>query len=323
MSDKKGVLLVNLGSPAAPTAKAVKVYLSQLLSDHRMVSLPSYLWQPLLHLFFLPLHTAKFARRYRQVWDDQLGSPLHYYTKRQAMLLQAVLPDYTVRYATSYSSPSINSVLSEFEHERISSLTVIPLYPEYSTMTVGAIHTAIEHFYAQRQTMPDLHLVSDYSDFEPYITALATKIRNAVKRIKPDCVLFSYHDIPKHYADTGDPYKARCNRTTSALLRRLNLIMPCFQSYQSQFWPIAWLQPRTAATVKGLAEEGYTNILVIAPSFVSDCLETIDELANQTRASFLQAGGQHFHLLSALNDDATWIDALAQLAHKYDPIQRA
>ncbi|MDD6865438.1 MAG: ferrochelatase [Lactobacillus sp.] len=311
--NQKGILLINLGTPSDPSVPAVTKFLRRFLSDRRVIHMLPLLWQPILNLMVLPKHAPKSAANYERLWSSGIGSPLLHYTQRQAQLLAKRLPEYTVRYAMSYSQPLIGAVLKEFEFQGITDLTIIPLYPQYSTTTTASVQDDVARFYQDRKTVPEIRFVSDYSSFWPYIKALSNKLQKAILKVNPDAIVFSYHGIPLSYQKAGDPYAQRCRQTTMAVIERLGLSIPCFQSYQSRFGPAEWLKPATKDLLTELPKQGYQKVLVVAPSFVSDCLETIQELGEENRDAFLTAGGREYQLLPALNDDPEWIEALAQL----------
>lgn len=311
--NQKGILLINLGTPSDPSVPAVTKFLRRFLSDRRVIHMLPLLWQPILNLMVLPKYAPKSAANYERLWSSGIGSPLLHYTQRQAQLLAKRLPEYTVRYAMSYSQPLIGAVLKEFEFQGITDLTIIPLYPQYSTTTTASVQDDVARFYQDRKTVPEIRFVSDYSSFWPYIKALSNKLQKAILKVNPDAIVFSYHGIPLSYQKAGDPYAQRCRQTTMAVIERLGLSIPCFQSYQSRFGPAEWLKPATKDLLTELPKQGYQKVLVVAPSFVSDCLETIQELGEENRDAFLTAGGREYQLLPALNDDPEWIEALAQL----------
>lgn len=311
--NQKGILLINLGTPSDPSVPAVTKFLRRFLSDRRVIHMLPLLWQPILNLMVLPKHAPKSAANYERLWSSGIGSPLLHYTQRQAQLLAKRLPEYTVRYAMSYSQPLIGAVLKEFEFQGITDLMIIPLYPQYSTTTTASVQDDVARFYKDRKTVPEIRFVSDYSSFWPYIKALSNKLQKAILKVSPDAIIFSYHGIPLSYQKAGDPYAQRCRQTTMAVIERLGLSIPCFQSYQSRFGPAEWLKPATKDLLTELPKQGYQKVLVVAPSFVSDCLETIQELGEENRDAFLTAGGREYQLLPALNDDPEWIEALAQL----------
>lgn len=312
---KKGVLLINLGTPKTPTKRDVRTYLKRFLGDQRVIDMPRWQWKPILNLMILPHRPAKSAELYRKIWSEQQGSPLQYYTEQQTKKLQRRIPEYTVKYAMSYSKPFIADVLESFETEHIDALTIIPLYPQYSTTTVGSVVDDINQFYYQRARIPSLHIITDFCSTKEYIRLLSNKVKNIYTSFKPDKVIFSYHGIPVSYIAKGDPYQDRCNLTTKLIMEQLGDI-PYIQTYQSRFGPAEWLTPATDATLKELPAKGNKKVLVVSPSFVSDCLETLYELDIENRAFFLENGGTEFKMLPALNDDEAFIDVLEQLVRK-------
>ena len=243
--NQKGILLINLGTPSDPSVPAVTKFLRRFLSDRRVIHMLPLLWQPILNLMVLPKYAPKSAANYERLWSSGIGSPLLHYTQRQAQLLAKRLPEYTVRYAMSYSQPLIGAVLKEFEFQGITDLTIIPLYPQYSTTTTASVQDDVARFYKDRKTVPEIRFVSDYSSFWPYIKALSNKLQKAILKVNPDAIVFSYHGIPLSYQKAGDPYAQRCRQTTMAVIERLGLSIPCFQSYQSRFGPAEWLKPAT------------------------------------------------------------------------------
>lgn len=310
---KKGVLLINLGTPQTPTTEDVREYLQRFLSDPRVIDMPAWKWKPILNTMILPKRPAKSAKLYQQIWSPEHGSPLLYYTKQQALQLQKLLPDYVVKFAMSYSDPLISDVLTEFEAAKVDDLTIIPLYPQYSTTTVGSVADDINRFFYRRSVIPNLHLITDFCDFKPYIQALAAKIAASLAEFKPDLLLLSYHGIPKSYVAKGDPYQQRCELTTKLLLTELKLKVPVKQTYQSRFGPDEWLTPATDATLKTLPAQVVKRVLVASPSFVADCLETLHELEIENREYFLTSGGKDFALVPALNADPAFTQVLRQL----------
>ena len=310
---KKGVLLINLGTPKTPIAADVREYLRRFLSDPRVIDLPAWKWKPILNTMILPKRPAKSAKLYQQIWSSEHGSPLLYYTKKQAEQLQELLPKYEVKFAMSYSDPLISTVLTEFEVDKINDLTIIPLYPQYSTTTVGSVVDDVNRFYFRRTLIPNLHIITDFCDFKPYVKALAAKIQTALASFQPDELLLSYHGIPKSYAAKGDPYQQRCELTTQLLAAELKTKVPIKQTYQSRFGPDEWLTPATDTTLKKLPQQGVKRVLVAAPSFVADCLETLNELDLENRRYFLESGGEDFQMVPALNDDPAFTEVLRQL----------
>ncbi len=314
---KKGVLLINLGTPKTPTPADVRVYLKKFLSDPRVIDMPAWKWNPILNLAILPHRPEKSAKLYQAIWSEEHGSPLLYYTQRQTEMLQEELPDYIVRYAMSYSEPEIAQVLLEMEQLEVDKLTIIPLYPQYSTTTVGSVLDDINRFYMGRIKIPSLKIVTDFCDFAPYIDALADKIKRAIDEFQPDKLLFSYHGIPVSYVEKGDPYAERCKLTTKLIMERLGNVSYT-ETFQSRFGPDTWLTPATDDTLRELPKEGVKRVLVVAPSFVSDCLETLHELEIENKEYFMQSGGTEFKMVPALNDDYSFTQVLKSLVLNQD-----
>ncbi|WP_057895777.1 ferrochelatase [Liquorilactobacillus oeni] len=309
---KKGVLLVNLGTPETTAVADVRAYLKKFLSDQRVIDMPAWKWKPILNLMILPHRPQKSAQLYQKIWSKEHGSPLLYYTQRQTQLLQQQLVQYVVKYAMSYSSPLIPTVLKEFEALEIDDLTIIPLYPQYSTTTVGSVLDEVNRFYFKRTEIPNLHIVTDFCDFDPYIRVIAQKIKLEIEKFQPDKILFSYHGLPVSYIKKGDPYQKRCTLTTELIMKQLGPY-PHFQTFQSRFGPNEWLKPATDTTLKLLPSKGIKRVLVVAPSFVADCLETLHELQIENQAYFLDSGGVDYRMIPALNDDEDFIEVLKKL----------
>lgn len=310
---KQGVLLINLGTPTAPTAQAVRPYLRRFLADPRVINLPRFLWLPILNLMVLPKRPAASAAKYRQIWSSRYGSPLAYYTQKQAAQLQDLLPDYQVAYAYSYSQPFIADALARLEKAGIEKLTIIPLYPQYSTTTIGSVIDDINRFYFRRAHIPELHISSGFTDRDDYLDLLAKKIQTELDRGQYDRVVMSFHGIPVSYAQHGDPYPQQCTTTTVGVKARLHTKVPVIQTYQSKFGPAKWLTPATADTLKRLPQKGAKRVLVVSPAFVADCLETLHELAIENRSYFMNHGGQTFNLVPCFNDDPAFTKILRNM----------
>lgn len=315
MAEKHGVLLVNLGTPAAATPAAVKTYLTEFLSDPRVVDLPAWRWQPLLRALILPRRAPRVARLYQSIWTAQ-GSPLLCYSQRMCDGLQARLGDeIPVVLGMSYGEPSLGQALSTLDAAGVTHLIVLPLYPQYSCSTSAAVFDGVTAWLAQRRRLPSLSFVRDYAQHPAYIAALCQRIRRSfAEHGQPDTLLFSYHGIPQRYADEGDDYPQRCRETTQAVVAALGLAPSQYAtSFQSRFGSEPWLTPYTDETVVALAASGTRHLQVICPGFAADCLETLEEIAIQNAEAFLAAGGRHFAYIPALNDDAMQITLLQQL----------
>jgi len=311
MNQKQGILLINLGTPATPEPQSVRRYLRAFLADKRVIPLSPILWRPILELFILPRRPYTSAKMYQSIWSAEYGSPLEYYTKRQAELLQKKCPEAKVRYAFSYSDPQLTTALEAFAAEEVTDLTLIPLYPQYSTTTVGSVSDEIMRFYQGKNYQPNLKMLTSFSERSEYLELLATKIEEQTKKADYDCVILSYHGIPQSYVKKGDPYEKQCCLMTKMLKERLPELT-FLQCYQSKFGPAKWLDPALDKTLQALPEKGYKKVLVVSASFVSDCLETLFELEIENRQKFMAAGGKKFDVLACLNDDASWIELLAK-----------
>ncbi len=310
---KQGVLLINLGTPKAPTATAVRPYLRRFLGDPRVITMPRAVWLPILNLMILPKRPAASAAKYRQIWSSEYGSPLAYYTERQAVQLQQQLPDYTVTYAYSYSKPFIVEALAKMEKAGVQKLTIIPLYPQYSTTTIGSVMDDINRFYYRRAHVPELRITSGFASRNDYLDLLAHNIQVELDKDKYDLILMSFHGIPVSYAENGDPYPQQCQITMEGVKARLHTDVPVMQTYQSKFGPAEWLKPATADTVKSLPKKGIKRVLVVSPAFVADCLETLHELDIENRAYFMDNGGQFFKVVRCFNADPAFTEVLKSI----------
>ena len=321
--DKKqaltGVLLTNLGTPTAPTAAALRPYLREFLSDPRVIELPKWKWWPILHGIILRVRPAKSAKLYASVWTEQ-GSPLLQISLAQTEKLQKHLHGRAVvKLAMRYGQPAIGQVMRQFQDQGINRIVVLPLYPQYSGATVGSTFDALAQELRGWRWVPELHFINTYHDHDSYINALVKSIqRSFEQKSQPETLVFSYHGMPQRYFDNGDPYYCFCQKTTRLVAERLNLHDKQYiTSFQSQFGREEWLKPDTSSTLKSLAEQGITNVAVICPGFSADCLETIEEIAEENKDVFLDAGGTEFHYIPALNDDDAHIDMMRELVEAY------
>jgi ferrochelatase len=309
-----GVLLVNLGTPSAPTYGAIRRYLGAFLRDRRVVeACPAY-WYPILYgpiLTFRPLRTAKL---YRAVWTAE-GSPLLVYSRRLATALQARLGDpaaVRVELAMTYGEPSARAAIERLQAARVRRLVVLPLYPQYSGSTTGAAFDVVMRALLRYRYVPDLEFVSDYHAAPAYISALAARVRASWAEHGHSHLVFSNHGIPVKYVTAGDPYRAQVERTTALLVAELGLGAADYSSaFQSRFGPTEWLTPYTDDRLRELAGRGVRAVTVVTPSFAVDCLETLEEIGVTSRARFLAAGGERFTLVPALNDSVEHVAALA------------
>jgi ferrochelatase len=287
----KSVLLVNLGTPAAPTPEAVRAYLAEFLADPRVVKLPRWLWLPILNVIVLKKRPAQSAEKYAQIWTPE-GSPLAVNTVRQAALLQDKL-DLPVKYAMRYGQPRISL-------EGLPDPVVVPLYPQYAESTTESVRDMLP---------PDAPMVEHFHDHPAYIAALAANVRRHWnKHGRGERLLMSFHGLPKRGSSR---YEAECRETARLLAEKLGT--DHLVTFQSRFGYGDWLQPYTEPTLVELAGKGEKRVDVLCPGFVSDCLETLEEIGITARRAFLAAGGREFYLLNCLNDSPEWIDALAEI----------
>lgn len=322
MSEKQhGILLVNLGTPDAPTPAAVRRYLSEFLHDHRVVDMSRWLWCPLLHGIILPLRSPRVARLYQSVWTDD-GSPLLAFSRRQQAALTQLLAEREmacpVELGMTYGQPSIAQALDALQAQGVTHLTVLPLFPQYSSSTTAAVWDGLSKALRTRRNLPAIRFIRDYHDNPLYIAALAEKLRRSLPAQDsgawPDKLLFSFHGLPQRYVDEGDEYARQCEATAQAVADELGLTPEQWQlSYQSRFGREEWLKPYTDQTLTAWPAQGVRKIAVVCPGFAADCLETLEEIAEQNQHTFLQAGGELFTYVAALNDDRAHIELMYHL----------
>ena len=320
VSAKIGVLLINLGTPEAPTKQALRVYLKEFLSDPRVVEIPRPIWWLILNAIILNTRPKKSAEKYAQIWTSE-GSPLKVHTQRQTKLLEGYLREriqspYMVEYAMRYGKPSIADTLMRMKTQGCERILVVPLYPQYAASSTATAFDAVFKALAQMRSMPAVRMVKHYHDHPKYIAALAQSVREYwMLKGRPDKLIISFHGVPRYTLDKGDPYHCECQKTGRLLTQALGLNESQYQiTFQSRFGRAKWLQPYTAPTLEQLGKEGIKRVDVICPGFVSDCLETLEEIAMEGKASFLNAGGAEFHYIPSLNERSDWITALADIA---------
>ncbi|RUO40101.1 ferrochelatase [Aliidiomarina taiwanensis] len=316
---KIGVLLLNLGTPDAPTTPALRRYLGEFLADPRVVEVPRFLWRIILHGVILRIRPARSAKAYRTVWTEQ-GSPLLIHTQHQAEALAAHFQahskdDIEVSFAMRYGNPSVSSGIEDLLGKGVRKLLVLPLYPQYSGSTTASTFDAVANDFKQRRWLPDLRFVSHYHDHPAYIKAVAESIRQHQEAHgKPDKLVFSYHGVPKKYLLKGDPYHCECYKTSRLVATELGLgDEEYITTFQSRFGREEWLQPYTDKTLQGLPAQGVKHIQVVCPGFAADCLETIEEIDIENREYFLEAGGETFEYIPCLNATPEHIQALASI----------
>ena len=316
------VVLVNLGTPDAPTARAVRRYLKQFLSDPRVVEIPRVIWWFILNCIILPFRSSKSAEKYASIWDAE-GSPLRLNTERQAALLRARLLErghrVHVTYAMRYGRPAVSDVLDELKAQGCDRILILPAYPQYSGTTTASIFDAVFQHYAKVRNVPELRLIKHYHDHDSYIQALRRSVQaHWDANGQPDKLVMSFHGVPKRTLLLGDPYHCECYKTARLLAEALGLSEAEYVvTFQSRFGKAAWLQPYTAPTLQELARQGVQRVDVMCPGFTSDCLETLEEIAMEAKAEFLHAGGREFHFIPCLNDTPAWGQGMMEIAEQH------
>ena len=319
---RTAVLMVNLGTPDAPTAPALRRYLAEFLSDTRVVEIPKALWWLILHGIILRTRPAKSAAKYASIWTPE-GSPLAVWTRRQteavASRLQERGHDVLVRHAMRYGNPSLPSVLDALRSEGAEQVLVVPLYPQYAAATTASISDKVLQWVSRARRVPELRFVAQYHDDPGYIDALAQRLQaHWSEHGRGDKLVLSFHGVPERSLHLGDPYHCQCHKTARLLAQRLGLDTNAVAvTFQSRFGKAKWLQPYTEPTLKALAQSGVKRVDVMCPGFVGDCLETLEEIAQEAREAFLHAGGETFSYVPCLNDSAAWIDALTALTERH------
>ncbi len=314
-----GVLLVNLGTPDAPTAGAVRRYLAEFLSDPRVVEMPRLLWMLILHGIILRTRPARSAAAYREVWTEQ-GSPLLAISREQEQALQKFLEQQMeqpvkVELAMRYGNPSIAAGLEKLRQAKIRKVVVLPLYPQYSATTTASTFDAISKELQQWRWLPDLEFISHYHDHPAYIKALATSVHEYQRQHGiPDKLLMSFHGIPEDYHTAGDPYPDECRATAELLADELGLSSEQWAiSFQSRMGRKEWVKPYTDKLLKEWGQKGVSSVHVICPGFPTDCLETIEEIGVENKEYFVQSGDGEYRYIPALNSSHEHIKTLTEI----------
>ncbi len=317
--EKTGILLVNLGTPDAPTPQAVRAYLKEFLSDPRVVEIPRAIWWLILNGIILNVRPRKSAAKYASIWLKE-GSPLRVHTKKQAALLQEFLGERTkvpfvVEHAMRYGNPSIPSVLRKLKEQNCQRILVVPMYPQYAASTTATVTDIVFGELQQMRNTPALRTIKHFHDHPGYIKALAGNINDYwMKHGRPDKLLMSFHGLPHYTLDKSDPYHCECHKTGRLLAQELGLKPEQYAiSFQSRFGKAAWLQPYTTATLKEWGKQKTGRVDVVCPGFVADCLETLEEIAQEGKEDFQHAGGGEYHYIPCLNDRNDWLHALTDL----------
>ena len=315
---KTGVLICNLGTPETYKTKDVRRFLRQFLSDGRVIEIPKIIWWFILNGIILTLRPSKSAKLYKSVWTKE-GSPLLVLSKKLTEKLKMSVGDSCeVELAMRYGNPSMESALMSLKNKNCRKLIVIPMFPQYSGTTTGSIFDEVARVLSKWRWVPSLSFVNSYHDHPEYINALADSLSNHIKNNSPQKIIFTYHGIPKRNFDLGDPYQCYCQKTTRLVAEKLNLEDDTYiTTFQSRFGPAEWLKPYTSDTMGELPLQEVKNVLVVAPAFSVDCLETIEEIDQENKEIFLKAGGEKFTYAPCLNDSSGQVNLLKAIIDKY------
>lgn len=319
---RTGILMVNLGTPDAPTPKALRRYLKEFLSDPRVVEVPRPIWWLILHGIILPFRAPKSAKAYASVWTEE-GSPLLTLSKRLSAGLQKhlsqSLPRVTVMLAMNYGKPSIDQAIDRLRAENIQRLLILPLYPQYSATTTASVFDRVTRSLSRLRWLPEVRFINDYHHEPAWLDAIADSIAAHHKvHGRAEKLLFSFHGIPRRNLMAGDPYHCQCHASARMIAERLELPDDAWQiSFQSRLGKAEWLKPYTDQTVRKLARDGVKRIQVVCPGFAIDCLETLEEIAEENREEFIHAGGEALEYIPCLNESDAHIRMLAELCRKH------
>ncbi|HBD0932157.1 TPA: ferrochelatase [Enterococcus faecalis] len=298
---RTGILLVNLGTPKDYSKTEVRKYLKTFLSDRRVIKIHPIIWKPILNGIILNIRPKKSAKLYQKICTVN-GFPLLEYTEKQMENLKNICPEVEVTIGMSYSEPSIETALDTLLSKEIEELNVMPMYPQYSGTTVGSVFDSVMNYFIKSDRIVDIKFIRSFYNNPQYIGYFSKKINEALNESPIDAIVFSYHGIPMSYVKDGDNYPKECTKTTKLIMDKLGDI-PYYQTYQSKFGPSEWLKPATDDTLKKLPSKGIKNILIVAPGFVVDCLETIEELEHENRNYFLENGGEVYKYVPPFNGD--------------------
>lgn len=313
-----GVLFVQLGTPDAPTEKAVRRYLKEFLSDRRVVDTHRFLWLPLLHGIILRTRPRHSAALYQKIWRADGLSPLLYYTQKQAQAVATILgPHIQTRFAMRYGTPPLTQTLLQMVDSGIERLLIVPLFPHYSAATTATLLDAVQSTFAHQRKIPTLRFAQPFFDQDDYINPLVRHIQNNTSTLNDPYFVFSFHGLPQRHVDQGDPYADQCKESARRLVDGLKLPKNRWiVTFQSRFGREPWLTPSTQETLTQLPKQGHKHIVLTCPGFVSDCLETLEEMEIQGKKSFLNVGGESFHYVPCLNDTTPWLQALARITQR-------
>ncbi len=319
---KTSVLLINLGSPEAPEVPQVRAYLKEFLSDKRVIEISDWIWKPILYAFILRKRPAVTALKYQSIWTEE-GAPLLVYTRHLAESLQKMLDPKVekirVDWAMRYGFPSIDATIKRLhQKEGVEKILLVPLYPQYSATTTATVMDVVGSTLASMRSQPEIRLIRDYHRHPSYIQAITKKIQQLWKEkgtLTGDArLVLSFHGMPQSYSDKGDPYRNQCETTAELIRKELGLDQEkLVLSYQSRFGKEEWLKPYTDRTLEQLACDGVRRVDILCPGFSADCLETLEEINQEVRDIFLNAGGKEFNYITCLNDDSDWVKSLSEI----------
>jgi len=322
--EKLGVLVVNLGTPAAPETKAVRRYLAEFLSDPRIIELPRWLWNILLHGIILRIRPSRSAKAYREVWSEETGSPLLSISRQQVDALRTELNtrfgDHVhVALGMRYGTPSIDSAITELEAVNVRRMIVLPMYPQYSGTTTASVFDAVTSRLQKTRWIPELRFINQFCDQKAFVQSLANSVRESwAEHGRGELLVTSYHGIPKRYLTNGDPYHCLCHKTSRLLAEELEIAPDKIRVvFQSRVGREEWLRPYCDETMKNLPAEGIKSIDVLCPAFSADCLETIEEISGENREYFEEHGGERFQYIPCLNDRPDHIHFLGDLIERH------
>ena len=321
-----GILLINLGTPDEPTAPAVRRFLKEFLSDARVVEIAKPIWWLILNVIILNVRPKKTAAKYASIWLKE-GSPLRVYTARQAQMLRGYLGEIfnspiRVEYAMRYGNPSIESAIDKLKAARCENILIVPLYPQYAASTTGATFDQLARVLMKKRDVPGLRMIRSYHDHPAYINAIANNVLAEWMKIgRPnfatDKLLMTFHGLPKFHLDKGDPYHCQCHKTARLIADELGVKKDQYVvTFQSRFGRGEWLKPYTGTTLEALGKKGVKRIDVICPGFAADCLETLEEIADEGKVSFVKSGGGEFHYIPTANDTPAFVGALTEIARE-------
>lgn len=315
-----GVLLVNLGTPEAPTPAAVRTYLREFLLDPRVVQIPKIAWWPILNFIVLPTRSPKSAAKYAKIWRPD-GSPLRVYHERQVQMLRGYLGErfrmqVPVAGAMRYGKPTVADGLRELQERGCERVLVIPMYPQYAASTTASVDDAVRAALKKMKRAPEVAMVKDFHDRTAYVKAIAKNVNDYwLKTGRPDKLVMSFHGLPKVSVERGDPYQKQCLESARRIATELGWNdARTVVTFQSRFGAQEWIGPATADTLAALGRDGTRRVDVICPGFATDCLETLEEIAIEGRQTFLAAGGKEFHYIPTTNDTPSWMTALTLVA---------